>query len=94
MSEKYAMHDKTPERLRALQDAIDPATFRRIKALGLAPGWHCWEVGAGAGSVAFWLAQQVGDAGKVLARDLKTDLMERLAELPNVTVLKHNVDQD
>jgi precorrin-6B methylase 2 len=94
MSEKYAMQDKTPERLKALQDAIDPATFRRIKALGLAQGWHCWDVGAGAGSVAFWLAQQVGDNGKVLATDIKTDLMERLSELRNVTVLKHNVNQD
>jgi len=94
MTEKYVFQDRTPERLKALQEAIDPATFRRIKALGLAPGWRCWEVGAGAGSVAFWLSQQVGDGGKVLASDIKTDLLERLSELGNVTVLKHNVDRD
>jgi len=94
MSEKYAMQDKTPGRLKALQDAIDPATFRRIKAVGLAPGWHCWDVGAGAASVAIWLSEQVGENGKVLATDIKTDLVERLSELPNVTVLKHNVDKD
>jgi len=38
MSEKYVMLDKTPARLKALQDAIDPATFSRIKALGLTSG--------------------------------------------------------
>ena len=94
MSEKYALQDTTPQRLKALQDAIDPATFRRIKALGLAPAWHCWEVGAGAGSVALWLSQQVGDTGKILATDIKTDLMGRLSDLPNVSLLKHNVNQD
>jgi hypothetical protein len=35
-----------------------------------------------------------GQRRKVLATDIKTDLMERLSELPNVTVLKHNVDQE
>jgi hypothetical protein len=38
MSEKYVMQDRMPERLKALQEAVDPATFRRIKALGLGPG--------------------------------------------------------
>ena len=94
MSEKYVMLDKTPARLKALQDAIDPATFRRIKALGLIPGWHCWEVGAGGGSIAFWLAKEVGNDGKVLATDINVDLMEGLPKSPNVTVLKHDVDKD
>ena len=94
MSEQYALRDKTRRRLKALQDAIDPLTFRRITALGLAPGWHCWEVGAGAGSVALWLSQQVGDTGKVLATDIKTDLIETLPKLANISVLKHNVNED
>jgi precorrin-6B methylase 2 len=94
MSEKYVMQDKMPERLKALQEAVDPTTFRRIKSLGLAPGWNCWEVGAGGGSVAFWLAKEVGNDGKVLATDINVDLMKGLPKSPNVTLLKHDVDKD
>ena len=94
MNEKYVMQDRMPARLRALQQAVDPATFRRIQALGLAPGWSCWDVGAGGGSVAFWLANAVGDQGKVLATDINLDLMEGLPNAPNVTLLKHDVDKD
>jgi SAM-dependent methyltransferase len=94
MSEKYVMLDKIPERLRALQEAVDPATFRRIKALKIASGWNCWEVGAGGGSVAFWLSKEVGDKGKVLATDINLDLMRGLRRSPNVTLLKHDIDKD
>ena len=94
MSEKYVMQDRMPERLRALQEAVDPATFRRIKALGLTLGWNCWDVGAGGGSVAFWLSKEVGDEGKVFATDINVDLMEALPKLPNLRLLKHDVDKD
>ena len=94
MTEKYVMQDKTPERLKALQDAIDQATFRRISALGLGPGWHCWEVGAGGGSVVSWLANKIGESGNVVASDINIDLMERLHQLPNVRLLRHDVDKD
>ena len=94
VNEKYTMLDKTPARLKALQDAIDTATFRRIKALGLDQGWDCWEIGAGAGSVALFLASEVGVKGNVLATDINTDLMQGLGDLPNLIVLKHNVDKD
>lgn len=94
MSKKYVMQDKTPERLKALQDAIDPATFRRIKRLGLVRGWHCWEVGAGGGSIALFLSNEVGESGKVLATDINIDLMEGLPQPPNLTVFKHDVDKD
>jgi tRNA A58 N-methylase Trm61 len=72
MSEKYVHLDNVSERLKALQEVVDPATFRRIKALGLAPGWNCWEVGAGGGSVTLWLSMEVGNDGKVLATDIKS----------------------
>ncbi len=94
MNEKYVMQDKLPERLRALQEAVDPATFQRIKSVGLARGWCCWEVGAGGGSVALWLSQKVGDQGKVLATDICLDLLERLPRSPNLTLMKHDVDKD
>jgi SAM-dependent methyltransferase len=58
------------DRLRALEAVFDPGTFRRLGECGVAPRWHCLEVGAGAGSVARWLAERVGSDGSVLATDL------------------------
>jgi SAM-dependent methyltransferase len=34
------------------------------------PGWHCCDVGSGAGTVAAWLAEQVGPAGRVTSLDV------------------------
>ena len=47
----------------------DPCTFRRLAATGIGPAWRCLEVGAGTGSVARWLADQVGPDGLVVATD-------------------------
>ena len=47
-------------RLDALEALFDPSTFRHLTDLGIAPGWSCWEIGAGAPSVPRWLASQVG----------------------------------
>src|SRR3954449_8618100 len=58
------------ERLRSLEALFDPASQRLIAARGLAPGWHCLEVGCGAGGMALWLADRVGPRGSVLATDL------------------------
>lgn len=58
------------ERLTALEQGLDPGTIRHLEALGVGPGWRCWEVGAGAGSIAAWLCQRVGDEGHVIATDL------------------------
>ena len=43
-------------RLRLLQERYDERTFARLSALGSLAGAVCLEVGAGAGSVARWLA--------------------------------------
>ena len=49
------------ERLSLLEQLFDPTTRRR-RAL-VRPGWRCLEVGAGRGSMAVWLAEQVGPSG-------------------------------
>ena len=36
----------------------DPRTPSRLAGLGVSEGWHCLEVGFGAGGVALWLAGQ------------------------------------
>jgi len=64
------------ERLTALTRAFDPVTQRHLLARGLTDGWRCLEVGAGTGSIARWMAEQVGLKGRVLATDLDFDLVE------------------
>lgn len=60
------------QRFDALSVLFNPSTFRYARALGLAPGWRVWEVGAGSPSVPAWLAEQVGRDGRVLATDIDT----------------------
>jgi len=53
-----------------LADLFNPSTFRHIDALGIRPGWRCWEVGAGGPTVPAWLARRVAPGGYVLATDI------------------------
>jgi SAM-dependent methyltransferase len=57
-------------RLSLLEQWLDPATFRRLDAIGVGQGWRCFELGAGGGSVCERLCEQVGTAGRVCAMDL------------------------
>jgi SAM-dependent methyltransferase len=85
--------DATEERLGALSAIFDPVTFRHVVALGIGPGWRCWEVGAGGPTVTRWLANQVGATGSVLATDL--DISPALpASAPNVEVRRHDVGRE
>ena len=76
-----------------LEECLDPATVRRMKALGVGEGWTCLDLGAGGGSVARWLCAQVGAAGHVLATDLDTRFLDALKE-PNLEVRRHNLVTD
>jgi ubiquinone/menaquinone biosynthesis C-methylase UbiE len=69
-----------------LEQHADPTTVRRIRAVGIASGSRCLEVGAGRGSIARWLAREVGRTGEVIALDLDTSLLEHIEE-PNVQVV-------
>jgi SAM-dependent methyltransferase len=75
-------------RFTALAEIFDPATFRHLDGLGIAPGWRCWEVGAGGHSVPRWLAERVGPAGRVLATDIDTSWLAG-AGGPPVEVRRH-----
>jgi SAM-dependent methyltransferase len=70
-----------PERRRLeLQErTLDPITFDHLERVGVEPGWRVLEVGAGAGSIVQWLAGRVGAAGRVVALDLDTRLIDHLA---------------
>lgn len=80
-------------RFTALAEIFDPPTFRRLDALGIAPGWRCWEAGAGGPSVPRWLAGRVGPGGRVLATDIDVS-WTRAAEGPVTEVRRHDVARD
>ena len=71
---------RSRERLVLQEQFADPATQRRIASLGSMSGWHCLEVGAGAGSIAQWLCSRVGRDGHVVAIDLDIRFMSHFRE--------------
>src|SRR5262249_48285112 len=81
------------ERLGLLERVADPITLRRLHSLGVREGWRCLEIGAGHGSVARWLAKQVGPQGQVVATDLNPRFLRELAA-PNITVRHHDILHD
>jgi hypothetical protein len=52
-----------------LERIFDPMSRRR-RAMVVQPGRRCLEVGAGHGSMADWMAEQVGPGGRVVATDI------------------------
>ncbi|MCX4747955.1 class I SAM-dependent methyltransferase [Kitasatospora sp. NBC_01287] len=90
----YAFDNSTDHPLAqygCLEAAYDPWSTGRLAATGVGPGWHCLEIGAGNGSVAHWLADQVGEGGRVLATDLDT---RRIQGRPNLAVEQHDIGHD
>jgi 2-polyprenyl-3-methyl-5-hydroxy-6-metoxy-1,4-benzoquinol methylase len=73
-------HDQELNRLRRIESALDPFTLELLKKTGIASGWECLEVGAGAGSILRWLGGQVGPSGRVVGVDMNT---AHLAEFKN-----------
>jgi SAM-dependent methyltransferase len=77
-------------RLALLEEAFDPQTIRQFDAIGVAEGWRCLDVGAGAGSTTRLLAERVGEKGAVLAVDLDIRLLEPLAD-GRIEVRQHDL---
>ena len=82
--------ERETERLRTNEALWDPGTLERFERLGLAPGWSCLEVGAGAGGAARWLADRVGPTGRVVAADLEVGRLLPLADR-GVEVLRYDL---
>ena len=80
-------------RVRLLERLQDPATRRRLAALGVTLGWRCLEVGAGGGSIARWLCERVGPDGAVLATDIDLALLVG-PRPPNLEVLRHDLRRE
>ena len=79
------------DRLGKLQGLHDGASVRRLRVLGVGPGRHCLELGAGAGSIATWMAGEVGPTGTVTAVDQDTSQLEPLRAMSHVTVVEDDL---
>src|SRR5918912_134340 len=60
---------------------------------GVSSGWSCLEVGAGAGSIARWLAHQVGPTGRIVATDIDTRFFADAAAI-NLEAWRHDISCD
>jgi SAM-dependent methyltransferase len=95
-SEGYLFNNEAPEaavRFAGLEAGFDEHTAGHLLARGVGPGWRCLEVGAGSGSIARWLAAQVGTGGSVLATDIDPGWLDA-GGFPQIEVRRHNVEQD
>jgi SAM-dependent methyltransferase len=84
--------DAERTRLRLVESWADAATISHLQATGVGTGWRCFEVGAGAGSVARWLAGAVGKSGAVVAADLNPRFLDNVPA--NVEVRQYDITKD
>ena len=80
-------------RLRKLERVLDPITTRNLETIGVAAGWKCLEIGAGAGSVAQWISTRVGPTGKVVATEIDTRFLKHVI-IPNLEIRQHDIVKD
>ncbi len=81
------------DRLGLLESSRDPGTMRQLEELGVGPGWRCLEVGAGRGSIARWLAEQVSPGGSVTAADIDLRFLTDMPEDVEVRALDIREDE-
>ncbi|WP_432040346.1 class I SAM-dependent methyltransferase [Streptomyces cucumeris] len=62
-------------RLESIQRNVDAFTTGLIEDLRIEASWNCLELGAGAGSIAYWLAERCPD-GRVVAADIDTRYLD------------------
>lgn len=95
MSEYVLSHGLHGERqrLQLMSELLDGMEHLHIQRLGLRRGWRCLEIGCGNGSVARWLAGQVGPEGRVVATDIDTSYLSGLGG-DNLKVRRLNVLTD
>jgi SAM-dependent methyltransferase len=85
--------DTESARLALLEQRLDPLTIGRLNRLDIAPGSRCLEVGAGRGSIARWLADQVGTDGQVVAADIDVQHLTGLPDTIEVRALDIRTDR-
>ena len=88
-----AEHQEELTRRQIGEAECDPMTIRHLTGIGVAEGWRCMDVGAGAGSIVRWLRDHVGASGHVVAADIDTRFLEDLSG-GNVEVRRLDITQD
>ena len=76
------------DRMALAEVLLDPVTIRQLESIGVGEGMRCLEVGAGAGSMARWLAGRVGPAGRVVATDIEPRFLDDEA---GYEILRHDI---
>jgi SAM-dependent methyltransferase len=84
---------ETGQRFSGLEATFDPSTIGYLTGVGVTGGWACWEIGAGGGSIARWLAEQVGPTGSVLATDIDPRYIPP-SQLGHLEVARHDITAD
>lgn len=94
--ERYETSDNEVElerrRLGLLAETRDPKTIGVLTRVGIGAGMHCLELGAGAGTVSAWMAEQVGADGRVMSTDIDTRFHDEMPD--NVIVRQHDIEND
>jgi ubiquinone/menaquinone biosynthesis C-methylase UbiE len=95
----YIFENAAPQagqRFASLETLYDPWTIHHLEATGIGPGWQCWEVGAGGGSIATWLGEHCGPTGHVLVTDIDPRFLVELAPLahPTLEIQRHDIGTD
>ncbi len=84
---KYVLHYGEVPRDNLLNKMLNETTIQYLKAAGIQKGMHVAEFACGTGAMSCWLAEFVGDNGKVYAIDKgyeQTSLTERRASALNI----------
>ncbi|MFF6786391.1 methyltransferase domain-containing protein [Streptomyces sp. NPDC012510] len=79
-------------RLRLLEQTYDPRTVEILERLDIAPTWRCLELGAGAGSIAYWLADRV-PRGRVVAADIDPRFIDA-DRSPQLSVRRMDINEE
>ncbi len=77
------------ERLDSIQRNVDSHTVLVLNGLPITSSWNCLELGAGAGSIAYWLADRCPD-GRVVAVDIDTRYLDP-TRAPNLEIQQVDV---
>lgn len=77
---RYIFEDNAEKRefrrLQLVEAANDPNTISLLQETGIQLGWHCLELGAGAGSILRWLGNYVGPSGLAVGLDKNTTYLQ------------------
>ena len=85
--------ERERHRLVTLERLWDPGTIVALERCGIKRGCCCLEAGAGAGSIARWLARCVAPDGFVVATDVDIRNLDPGGH-PNLEVRRHDITSD